>query len=257
MVVNIRKTFLLICVIVLVLLTVDTALSEYWKFPTLPPPHEYGDILLDKKAKEGKSEAVFFSHWSHRLKYSCRVCHLELEFSFSAGETDITEEDNMNGLYCGACHDGKQVFGHTEENCKKCHTGKIASDPERFSKLTSGLQKSKYGNKVNWSAAVRTGRSKPLYSIFNPEEKPLEFRKRLVLEAEWNFVPPAFFPHDTHVKLLDCSNCHPDIFNIKKKTTKHFLMKYILEDKFCGVCHLNVAFPLDDCKGCHPKIKNQ
>jgi len=29
-------------------------------------------------------------------------------------------------------------------------------------------------------------------------------------------------------------------------------MQYILETKFCGACHLTVAFPLDDCLRCHP-----
>ena len=34
-------------------------------------------------------------------------------------------------------------------------------------------------------------------------------------------------------------------------------MKYILEGKFCGVCHLNVAFPLDDCQRCHPDMHDR
>ncbi|MBU0481963.1 MAG: hypothetical protein KKG47_12765 [Proteobacteria bacterium] len=244
-------------VFALALCWATAALAEYWQFPPLPPPHEYGDILIGGEEGEKKVEAVFFSHWSHRLKYSCRVCHLELEFSFSSGGTDITEEDNRNGLYCGACHDGKQAFGHTEENCRRCHTGRLSSSPERFAELTGPLQKAKYGNKVNWSAAIKSGRIQPLYSIFSKDEKALDFSRKLELEAEWPYVPPAYFPHDVHVKWLDCSNCHPDIFNIKKKTTKHFLMRYILEDKFCGVCHLRVAFPLNDCKSCHPAIKNQ
>jgi c(7)-type cytochrome triheme protein len=53
------------------------------------------------------------------------------------------------------------------------------------------------------------------------------------------------------VQWLDCNNCHPDNFNIKKKTTKHFSMERILKREFCGVCHLTVAFPMDDCKRCY------
>ena len=63
------------------------------------------------------------------------------------------------------------------------------------------------------------------------------------------------FPHWEHVQMLDCSNCHPEIFNLKKKTTKHFSMDNILKGKFCGACHLNVAFPMDPCKRCHPDIR--
>jgi hypothetical protein len=32
-------------------------------------------------------------------------------------------------------------------------------------------------------------------------------------------------------------------------------MKHILDDKFCGACHMKVAFPIDDCKACHPSMK--
>ena len=231
--------------------------GEYWDFPELPEPHEYGDILMDRTSTKNGVEPVFFSHWSHRAKYTCRVCHWELDFSFRTGETEFSEADNVNGLYCGACHDGKLVFGHTKENCQRCHMGKKASDPVRFAKLRDDLQKDKFGNRINWVAAKRSERIKPVYSMFKPEERPLEFRKRLLLEAEWHRIPPAFFPHREHSAWLDCANCHPDIFNIKKKTTKHFLMQYILEEKFCGVCHLRVAFPMDNCKRCHPAFKTE
>ena len=113
------------------------------------------------------------------------------DVSFKAGDTDITELDNRNGLYCGKCHDGKVAFGHTEENCQRCHTGKKDSDRQLFTKLRSGLPKDKFGNGINWAASVRTKRIKPLYSIFHPDETPLEFRKRLVLKAEWPYVPDA------------------------------------------------------------------
>ena len=231
--------------------------SAFWQLPPLPPAHQYGDILIDRSATKNGVEAVFFSHWSHRAKYTCRVCHWELDFAFKNGTTEMTESDNRNGLYCGKCHDGKVAFGHTKGNCQRCHAGRITSDEGKFSKLRAGLPKDKFGNEINWAAAIRTERIKPLYNIFKPEETPLSFRKKLELKAEWQYVPPAIFPHDVHVKWLDCGSCHPDIFNIKKKTTKHFEMKYILEEKFCGVCHLRVAFPMDNCKRCHPAFKNE
>jgi len=229
--------------------------ATFWELPKLPKPHLFGDILIDRLSSENGVEPVFFSHWRHRTKYTCRVCHWELDFSFKAGETLMTETDNRNGLYCGMCHDGKTAFGHTEGNCQRCHTGKKVSDIGKFKALRDNLPKDKFGNGINWAAAIKTGRISPLYSIYKPEEKPLKFKKRLWLKAEWPYVPPAYFPHDIHVQWLDCGSCHPDIFKIKKKTTKHFLMKYILEEKFCGVCHLRVAFPMDDCKRCHPSMK--
>jgi len=198
-------------------------------------------------------KAVRFSHWVHRIKYTCRVCHLELDFAMAVNETGITEDDNLNGLYCGACHDGKRAFGHTKENCSRCHTGDIRSDEKSFREFSSRMPKTDYGNGIDWSMALKRGFIDPRSSL-TPGVEPMRFGKFLKLEAEWSMVPPAYFPHREHEAWLDCANCHPDIFNVKKKTTKHFSMRYILEKKFCGVCHMNVAFPLDDCRRCHPEI---
>jgi hypothetical protein len=33
-------------------------------------------------------------------------------------------------------------------------------------------------------------------------------------------------------------------------------MARILKREFCGVCHLTVAFPMNDCKRCHPNSPN-
>jgi c(7)-type cytochrome triheme protein len=82
----------------------------------------------------------------------------------------------------------------------------------------------------------------------------ISFDKELILESEWHNIPNAVFPHKAHTAWLDCNNCHPDPFNIKKKTTKHFEMRFILEGQFCGVCHMTVAFPMQDCKRCHPTV---
>jgi c(7)-type cytochrome triheme protein len=191
------------------------------------------------------------------------VCHFELGFAFDVNKTEITEEDNRNGLFCGTCHNGKTAyngktaFPHTEEYCDRCHTGTVDVGREKFADLTETLPKELFGNKIDWGKAIGEKYITPLYSIFREKEKPLPFDKLLWLEATWNFIPPAYFPHKEHIQWLDCANCHPDIFNIRKKTTKSFAMQYILEKKFCGVCHLKVAFPLDDCNGCHPKISRE
>ena len=220
----------------------------------LPSPEEYGNILIDRTSRKNNVKPVTFSHWMHRTKYTCRVCHFELGFEFSTNSTDITEEDNKNGLFCGACHDGNIAFGHSQGNCEQCHNNDISYGSEKFSELRNRLPKAEYGNEVDWTKALKEGAIKPKYSI-SKDEKPLDFDKLLELRAEWSVISPAVFPHAAHVQWLDCANCHPDIFNIKKKTTKHFEMKYILEKKFCGVCHLSVALPIDNCKGCHPKMR--
>ena len=230
------------------------AAGRYWNFPRLPPPYKYGNILLNRVSEKNGVKPVYFPHWSHRVKYTCRVCHFELDFEFDVNKTEITEEDNRNGIFCGTCHNGKVAFAHTPENCDKCHTGTVSLGREKFLKLAATIPKGLFGNEVDWGKAIKEKRITPLYSIFHSEEKPLAFKKPLWLAATWSYVPPAYFPHEEHTQWLDCANCHPDIFNIRKKTTQNFAMKYILDKKFCGVCHLKVAFPLDDCKGCHPAM---
>lgn len=225
-----------------------------WTFPPLPPPDQYGNVLINRTSAANKVQAVGFAHWSHRTRYTCRVCHEELGFAMFANTTEITEEENRQGQFCGACHNGKIAFGHTPENCQKCHTGTLVNKAG-FSQL-SGLPKAPYGNHIDWASAEKLQLITPKKSLSDQNYQPLDFNKKLDLESRWYGTPPAIFPHESHNQWLDCSNCHPDIFNIKKKTTEHFEMTYILERKFCGVCHLNVAFPLDDCNRCHPEMKN-
>ncbi|PNU21491.1 hypothetical protein C2E25_01105 [Geothermobacter hydrogeniphilus] len=231
--------------------------GSIFKLPVPPPQHRYGDLLIDRVSTRSGQKPVFFSHWTHRTRYTCRVCHFELGFDFKVNRTEITEQANREGMYCGACHDGVVAFGPTDENCARCHTGKAEIDKQSFLKLQRTLPPTGFGNGINWTRALQKGLIAPKYSIYRPEEKPLDFSKRLELTANWSMVTPAIFDHATHVPWLDCANCHPDIFNIKKKTTRHFEMRYILEGKFCGVCHLDVAFPLDECELCHPGIKQR
>lgn len=232
--------------------------AAYFNLPPLPAPDKYGDVVMDRVSTTNGQKSVLFSHWSHRARYTCRVCHFELDFSFVAGQTGVTEEDNLDGEFCGACHDGKTAFGHTEKQCATCHTGPDIDRSEQFMQLDDALWKlaqTKFGNRINWVKAQQRGLITPKYSIFRPDEKPLSFSSQLILKAEWSWVAPAVFNHATHTPWLDCANCHPHVFNIKKKTTKHFRMEYILEKQFCGVCHFAVALPIDDCRACHPDMR--
>lgn len=230
--------------------------SEFWRFPELPPPGEYGNLVLDQAAGTGTKKPVIFSHWTHRMRYACRVCHTELGFEMVQGMTSFSEEDNLNGEYCGACHNGKEAFSHRDQKaCDRCHGGRPEQYRKQLRKLRS-FPKTPYGNKIDWVRAVNLGLITPQQTLQKEPYKPVVFDRTLNLEAAWTSVPPVVFPHKAHNQWLDCSNCHPDIFNVKKKTTKHFSMNFILEQKFCGVCHWKVAFPLDDCKRCHPGMQD-
>jgi c(7)-type cytochrome triheme protein len=97
------------------------------------PPVLYGDVLIRRATATGTARAVTFSHWSHRLRYTCRVCHLELDFAMVRNTTEITEAANRAGEYCGACHDGRTAFAcSSEAGCAGCHTGSLERDASRF-----------------------------------------------------------------------------------------------------------------------------
>ena len=230
--------------------------ENYWSLPPLQPPDEYGNILISRTSKSHGIKPATFSHWIHRRKFACRVCHFEIEFNMKTNTTEITEAANRAGQYCGTsgCHDGKASFGHQEPECDKCHNGNKAYRKERFTELAR-LPAAGFGNKIDWGKALSKGLTVPVkYLSIKPDPEVSSFKEVLLLESDWEGIPPAIFPHRPHTWLLDCNNCHPDIFNIKKKTTKHFSMTANVEGEFCGVCHTNVAFPMDDCQRCHPAM---
>jgi c(7)-type cytochrome triheme protein len=235
------------------LLAYRAGAPERFDLPPLPKPARYGDVSIDRLSADHDVKAVVFSHWSHRLDYTCRVCHFELDFAMEANGSGITETANRAGRFCGACHEGETAFGIDETTCSRCHSGRGGGSAAEFKSLKN-LPKTEYGNKIDWVQAVKDGEITPAQSILEEDFEPIEFTKELLLEAEWAMISPAVFPHEAHAQWLDCANCHPDIFNVKKKTTKHFEMRYNLQGKFCGVCHLRVAFPMDDCKRCHPSM---
>ena len=133
-----RLSFLLSLVAAVALLSVlliEKGYAQFWNLPPLPPPHEYGTIVMDRNSTAAGEKPVVFSHWTHRLKYTCRVCHFELEFEFKRNTTPITEQDNRNGLYCGKCHDGITAFAHRREYCGKCHGGDSKALRKEFNRI--------------------------------------------------------------------------------------------------------------------------
>jgi len=261
-----KKFSFKIAFIVLLLISGSGLLAE-WAFPrgnlNLPissPPESYGDVLMNgPSAREGEITPVIFSHWVHRTKYTCRVCHGELEFSMRANETGVVcDNGKAKNKYCTICHNGKIAFATKDDegdNCRRCHNADQSPNDEKFFALQKSLPRAKFGNEIDWVKALDNGSIKPKQSL-SGNSTPIGLDKTLTLTAEMSGIPPAVFPHKAHVQWLDCATCHPDIFNIKKKTTRHFSMWRILAGEFCGVCHLRIAFPLNECKKCHPSMRS-
>ena len=75
-----RQWYLVVCMIVfpvLMFLMPDrTGGRGTYDLPPLPPPEEYGDVFINRFSDPKKVMPVVFSHWVHRPKYTCRVCHM-------------------------------------------------------------------------------------------------------------------------------------------------------------------------------------
>ncbi len=251
-----KITIFLSLILLLAFANPVTAQKTVWfKLPPVAPPELFGNILIDRTSTDNGVKPVTFSHWSHRLHYTCRVCHFELEFDLITNSTMITEEQNKYGRYCGACHNDNIAFGHTRENCDKCHNGDISYGKEKFKNLSS-LSQASSGNGVDWVKALENEEIKPATYVLE-EDSPMEFQREIMIESPWAGISPVFFPHNVHGKLLDCSNCHPEIFAIEQYATEDLAMESILKSEFCGVCHGKVAFPTNEnCKRCHPGMKH-
>lgn len=229
---------------------------------TIPPNGpfwKYGTLEMRRRTKKAGMPAAVFPHWSHRARYTCRVCHEELGFSMRAGDTGISRAQYIAGQYCGACHDGETAFSVKEgavRHCDKCHMKDTAALEKQFDEFAEGQPFAKFGNGIDWSAALKSGGVRPQNAL--TAEKPiLPLPAKLKVPMKLGTAAPrsdVTFSHEDHYVELDCSACHPDIFNIKKKGTKAFTMENNIFGNYCGVCHMRVAFPMNDCKRCHTQM---
>jgi c(7)-type cytochrome triheme protein len=224
-------------------------------------PHEYGNVVMNNSSERNNMAPVVYNHWLHRAKYTCRLCHIDLGIGMEANSTGITEEDNLNGLYCGACHEGTIAFGPEEKdkegnvvkNCYLCHSyGRKVKFRKNFYQFTKGWPKSRFGNRVDWLQVEARGLVELTdylegYSI---RRKALKQTKDINIKSKELGIPDIIFSHKKHTVWMGCEVCHPAIFGVKKGSTK-FSMQDIFDGKFCGSCHGKVAFPNTDCQLCH------
>jgi c(7)-type cytochrome triheme protein len=115
-----------------------------------------------------------------------------------------------------------------------------------------------FGNGIDWETALMKGLVKPrntlqksLFTMPLPDKLKKPIRLGTISPRS-----DVSFSHEEHYAELDCSSCHPDIFNIKKRGTEAFSMERNVYGNYCGVCHMRVAFPMNDCKRCHPQMSN-
>jgi len=234
--------------------------------PPPPPAHpaDYGEVILDNFASKSPG-AVVFDHWLHRSRFTCRLCHVDVGFAMKAKATGITAESNRQGFRCGACHDGKKIFdgkplfaacsqGPANSQCDRCHSlDKKGVRQFEYESFTATFPKSIYG--INWEAAERTGKVKPVDSVegITMKKTRIQSREDFTLKTSDVWVHPVLFSHKKHSVWNGCELCHPEIFPTVKKSSVQYTMSSNLEGHHCGACHLKVAFPLNSCSRCHPR----
>lgn len=263
-----RAGRLTLLVVVLVLLPVAGVTESMDRFAlgrileTLPPNGpfwKYGNVVMRHGTKKAGMAPVIFPHWNHRARYTCRVCHLELGFSMSYGNSGITRRQYLAGAYCGTCHDGKIAFSAREEsgsNCIRCHMQETSGLQQCFEAFAAKLPEANFGNGIDWARAINDGQIEPVTTLQGAITMPLP--EKLHQPLKLGTTSPrsdVLFSHKEHFAELDCSSCHPDLFNIQGKGTQALTMGRNLYGEFCGGCHMRVAFPMNDCRRCHPQMK--
>lgn len=115
------------------------------------------------------------------------------------------------------------------------------------------LPSSTSGNRVNWVQALDDKAIAPRWDRMDPNAEPLVMDLNIVREVKGT-MPNVVYPHKQHTEWLDCSNCHPAIFEPQKGANKISMAAILLGQK-CGVCHGKVAFPVSECRRCHSQKK--
>ncbi len=194
----------------------------------IPPdgsPEHYGNVVLRTAERDRKLPPAIFPHWLHRARYTCSVCHNELDFSLKWGETPITRESYLAGRYCGACHNGETAFTVKDQEprfCERCHLMDKRALDVRFRKFSSDLPEANNGNKLDWVRALEEGlitTQKTFYDDGQFLPLPKNLQRPLTIKGA-SLTSETIFPHRQHAAWIDCSGCHPGIFNIKEKRNR-------------------------------------
>lgn len=233
----------------------------------IPPAQYLGMVRLNNFTKQAGIAPVIFDHWLHRAIFTCRICHVDIGFAMKARGTAIRADDNINGYFCGSCHDGKQVINGEKvfascatkyskkegKRCVRCHSeGKEDQRKYNFQTYTKDLPRLQY-NQIDWEKAEDLGKIKSIDSIEGVfyKTETIKAQKNFSIQSKSWRKADVIFSHKKHVAWNGCAICHPLIFPSSKKGTVQYTMFSIMEGEYCGACHVNVAFSVWLCYKCH------
>ena len=230
------------------------------------PVHRYGRVVLQSRTTQARVPQVVFDHWSHRGRFTCRLCHVDVGFAMQASATGISAATNEKGFHCGACHngrtaiEGRPIFGSCAAaadirggTCKRCHghddEAKSARD---YAALK--LPRASFGE-VDWQKAEEQGQVHPLDVLegVSMPRPPLKMDRDIEITTRGAWMTDVKFSHRKHAVWNGCEVCHPEIFPKTQAGAAKFTMFQIAAGEACGACHGKVAFALAYCDKCHAK----
>lgn len=261
------KRYLVILLIIAV--SAGLALAQGGVKKKRPLPAEYGRVVMGNYSERAGMAPVVFDHWLHRSQFTCRLCHVDIGFAMKANATGIKAADNMRGYYCGTCHNGtmtvngRKVFDSCDKvileqgkTCERCHSqGKYVKKEYDFYSFAEKMPKERFGNGIDWEKAETNGliHLKDFIEGVSIKRQDLGKPEDFELTTKIAQMPEIIFSHKKHTVWNGCEVCHPEIFvGVKRGETKYSMVD-IYNGKYCGVCHITVAFPLLDCQRCHTK----
>ncbi len=105
----------------------------------------------------------------------------------------------------------------------------------------------------DWVAAFDQGLMAPRAAIDPAVEAPAAMDLDVILDPK---IPKmkVVFPHRPHTLVLQCENCHTEIFQMRAGADR-MTMGEIFAGKWCGRCHGKVAFDLTGCPRCHVEME--
>lgn len=107
---------------------------------------------------------------------------------------------------------------------------------------------------VDWMEALNSGAITPRADLMGTGK--METWNNDIIMKNTRGMPYVKFPHISHTRWLDCTNCHDNIFTPKARSNPVTMTK-IFQGQYCGVCHGQVAFVTTAaCERCHNVPQN-
>ena len=108
---------------------------------------------------------------------------------------------------------------------------------------------------MDWEAAEAAKAIRPVDFVegLSMRRPAMPVQKDFALSGKLQGIPDIIFSHAKHTVWIGCEGCHPEIFKGVKRGSTTYTMAEIFDGKYCGACHVSVAFPTLDCQRCHSK----